>query len=335
MSFTIGVSFCRGNYTKEIEWYKKSANQGYATAQYALGFAYEHGDGVPQDYSVAYSWYKKAADQGHGMSLLRCGNFWAKGIGVESKNGLAANSYYAKAYSSSDNSAKTLAKSYMKDLFGTDYQDPGIGVEYGSVEEVWGIENNFVSTNGQKGILIHAELFVNALKSKHVSYEIKFFDSHGNVIKDFEQKGDISSPSYDRSTYENLRIFVPYSAYNYWNNIKFFKIFIYGNYRFLSKTDLISLNVSPNNNSNQSNVSSSNTLPEFYKILRENQNNMSVEELEKAGDICINLEDYINAFKCYKLAADKGSTHGMYNLAICYLKGDGCTMDYDKFLFYP
>ena len=54
----------------------------------------------------------------------------------------------------------------MKDLRGTNYKDPGIGIEYGYVEEVWGIENNFVSSNGEEGILIHAELFVNALKSK-------------------------------------------------------------------------------------------------------------------------------------------------------------------------
>lgn len=165
--YALGVSFCRGNYTKEIEWYKKSANQGYATAQYALGFAYEHGEGVPQDYSVAYSWYTKAAVQGHEESLIHCGHFEAKGIGVERQDKLTAYIYYSEAYSSCRSDiGRAVIKSYMKDLRGTNYKDPGIGIEYGYVEEVWGIENNFVSSNGEEGILIHAELFVNALKSK-------------------------------------------------------------------------------------------------------------------------------------------------------------------------
>lgn len=52
------------DYYMAVEWYKKSAMQGYAPAQNALGIAYELGKGVEQDYNKAMEWYQKAAVQG-------------------------------------------------------------------------------------------------------------------------------------------------------------------------------------------------------------------------------------------------------------------------------
>ncbi|KAF8920469.1 hypothetical protein BGZ58_004354, partial [Dissophora ornata] len=56
-----------------MEWYLKAANQGNASAQYNLGFMYEHGKGVPQDYSKAMEWYLKAANQGHASAQPNLG----------------------------------------------------------------------------------------------------------------------------------------------------------------------------------------------------------------------------------------------------------------------
>ena len=39
--------------------------QGDAKAQYNLGVRYDRGDGVAQDYTMAYVWYSIAAAQGH------------------------------------------------------------------------------------------------------------------------------------------------------------------------------------------------------------------------------------------------------------------------------
>jgi TPR repeat protein len=52
------------DYKKAVEWYQKTADQGYVTAQYNLGLMYENGKGVKQDYKKAVEWYQKAADQG-------------------------------------------------------------------------------------------------------------------------------------------------------------------------------------------------------------------------------------------------------------------------------
>lgn len=59
-----------------------SAERGDARAQAELGFLYEFGRGLPQDYVLAAKWYARAAAQGepHGQHLL--GLLYDKGQGV-------------------------------------------------------------------------------------------------------------------------------------------------------------------------------------------------------------------------------------------------------------
>ena len=54
----------RQDYYKAKEWYKKSAEQGNAKAQFNLGILYEDGLGVRQNLSEAKEWYGKACDNG-------------------------------------------------------------------------------------------------------------------------------------------------------------------------------------------------------------------------------------------------------------------------------
>jgi TPR repeat protein len=51
-------------YKQAIEWFTKSAAQGYAEAQQQLGFMFANGNGVPQNYLHSYVWYNLAAAQG-------------------------------------------------------------------------------------------------------------------------------------------------------------------------------------------------------------------------------------------------------------------------------
>lgn len=51
--------------TPEIAALSVKANAGDADAQHKLGYAYDKGEGVPQDYAQAAAWYRKAAEQGH------------------------------------------------------------------------------------------------------------------------------------------------------------------------------------------------------------------------------------------------------------------------------
>ena len=53
------------DFKQAVYWYTKAAEQGFANAQYRLGYMYDYGDEIPQDYKQAFFWYTKAAEQGH------------------------------------------------------------------------------------------------------------------------------------------------------------------------------------------------------------------------------------------------------------------------------
>jgi TPR repeat protein len=59
-----------------------SAKGGDARAQAKLGFAYEYGYGVPQDYAVAILWYRRAAQRGNATGQYLLGLMYDRGQGV-------------------------------------------------------------------------------------------------------------------------------------------------------------------------------------------------------------------------------------------------------------
>jgi len=65
-----------GDSKKAIEWYLKSANQGYALAQHKLGLMYMQGMGVPRDREKELEWYHKAAENGLSASHYAIGRVY-------------------------------------------------------------------------------------------------------------------------------------------------------------------------------------------------------------------------------------------------------------------
>ena len=59
-----------------------AAEQGDANAQNNLGYMYNQGQGVPQDYQKAVKWYRKAAEQGDEYAQANLGIMYANGWGV-------------------------------------------------------------------------------------------------------------------------------------------------------------------------------------------------------------------------------------------------------------
>ena len=62
--FYVGYLYDNGrgvlqDYKKAMEWYQKAALQGSGNAMDAIGKLYEDGKGVPQDYKKAVEWYSK------------------------------------------------------------------------------------------------------------------------------------------------------------------------------------------------------------------------------------------------------------------------------------
>jgi len=61
---------------------QRLAQQGDATAQFALGAHFATGEGVPQDYTQAAHWFSLAAEQGHVVAQATLGAYYWAGRGV-------------------------------------------------------------------------------------------------------------------------------------------------------------------------------------------------------------------------------------------------------------
>jgi TPR repeat protein len=89
------------NFTKDAviaaDWYRKSAEQGYSTAQYNLADFYLWGVGVAKDDAQAAAWYHKAADQGEAAAQYQLGLLYYFGRGLGKDFAEAARWYWKAA----------------------------------------------------------------------------------------------------------------------------------------------------------------------------------------------------------------------------------------------
>ena len=82
---------------RAVKWYEKAAENYNADAQYSLGFCYERGIGVTQDFAKAAEWYREAAEQGDMTSQCNLGYLYESGRGVEKDLAKAAEWYRESA----------------------------------------------------------------------------------------------------------------------------------------------------------------------------------------------------------------------------------------------
>ncbi|MEW5755370.1 MAG: tetratricopeptide repeat protein, partial [Pseudomonadota bacterium] len=98
------------NHATAVEWYTKSAAQGYTIAQHNLGIHYENGWGVKQDYQQAAQWYGKAAEQGFGYAYYNLGLLYLNGKGKK-KDKKVATTLLKEAYSRNVKQAGAMLES--------------------------------------------------------------------------------------------------------------------------------------------------------------------------------------------------------------------------------
>jgi TPR repeat protein/serine/threonine protein kinase len=89
------------DYTQAVYWFRKAADQGDAHGESNLGVMYENGQAVKQDYAQAVSWYRKAADQGAAYAEAHLGSMYQHGRGVAQDYGQAV-SWYRKSADQGD-----------------------------------------------------------------------------------------------------------------------------------------------------------------------------------------------------------------------------------------
>lgn len=79
-----------------VTWVVRMAEDDHAWAQTGLGFLYEVGRGVQQDYGTAARWYRRAAEKDEPTAQYRLGAFYEQGLGVD-PNPAKALQWYERA----------------------------------------------------------------------------------------------------------------------------------------------------------------------------------------------------------------------------------------------
>ncbi len=99
--FNVGYAYQSGegapqNSVTAARWYRRAADSGNLGAQFMLGFMYRTGEGVDVDYAEALKWYRKAAERGEEASMSELGGMYEHGLGVPQNYETAAE-WYTKA----------------------------------------------------------------------------------------------------------------------------------------------------------------------------------------------------------------------------------------------
>jgi TPR repeat protein len=97
--FSLGsiLYYAAQNTAEAVDWFRKAAAQGYATAEFQMGQLYDFGFVVEQDDAQALAWYRKAAEHGNAPAQRTVGEFLQKGRGVTADAREAARWYQRAA----------------------------------------------------------------------------------------------------------------------------------------------------------------------------------------------------------------------------------------------
>lgn len=68
-----------GDLAEALKWYERSAERGFAPAQYRTGNFYEKGFGAERDFTTAKTWYQLAAEQGNASAMHNLAVLFASG----------------------------------------------------------------------------------------------------------------------------------------------------------------------------------------------------------------------------------------------------------------
>ena len=76
------AAYNRGDYETALREFKPLAEQGHPRAQWALGFMYYNGEGVPQNHAEAAKWLRRVAEQGFSPPQVKLGfmYWWGEGV---------------------------------------------------------------------------------------------------------------------------------------------------------------------------------------------------------------------------------------------------------------
>jgi TPR repeat protein len=108
-------AFKRSDYATALTLFRSLAEQGYAGAQFQLGFLYRNGWGAPQDYAEALKWLRRAAAQGNSYAQSNLGFMYRDGEGVQ-KDYVQAHIWFNLAAAAAEFGKENLAAEYRDEL---------------------------------------------------------------------------------------------------------------------------------------------------------------------------------------------------------------------------
>ena len=101
---TIVVFFLSACTSEEFDKTSTLAERGNARAQANLGFMYDRGEGVTQDYKQAVKWYRKSAQRGNADAQYNLALMYELGTGV-TQDSVLAHMWFNLAAASGDKDA--------------------------------------------------------------------------------------------------------------------------------------------------------------------------------------------------------------------------------------
>ncbi len=125
--YWVGVLFVGEDNAEAVRWFRLAADQGYADAQFDLGFVYANGVAVPKDNAEAVRWYRLAADQGiaraqnnlggYATARFNLGIMYANGEGVL-KDSVLAHMWFNIAGANAHETAREQRDNLEPDMTG-------------------------------------------------------------------------------------------------------------------------------------------------------------------------------------------------------------------------
>ena len=108
----------RGDFKGALDQWQPLADAGDRRAQYAIGFMYQFGQGVPQDYQKAFELFELAARQNDTDAQYALGMLLEQGLGTSRRDYRAALEWYVRAADGGGNPNADFAvgRMYLKAL---------------------------------------------------------------------------------------------------------------------------------------------------------------------------------------------------------------------------
>lgn len=113
------TAYQSGNYERAMKLFRPLAEQGDPQAQYYLGRMYEKGQGVAKDNEKLAQWYRRSADNGYAKAQYKLAVGYALGLaGVEQDDAEAVKWLQRSAEGGYRRAQRVLARAYSEGRFG-------------------------------------------------------------------------------------------------------------------------------------------------------------------------------------------------------------------------